>query len=43
MEEPIVIFNGKQIFAADPPEDADIIEHTREVLAALEEAKVKEN
>jgi hypothetical protein len=43
MEEPIVILNGKQIFATGSPEAAEIIELTQEMLVALDEAKAKEN
>jgi len=41
VENPEVFFNGKQIFATDSPEDAEIIEYTREMLAVLEKAKAE--
>jgi len=43
MEEPIVIFNGKQIFETDSEEAAEIIEHTREIIVALDKTKAEEN
>jgi len=38
MEDPIVIFNGKQTFSSDSEEDAVIIELTQEINEALDQA-----
>jgi hypothetical protein len=42
MGEPIVILNGKQVFETDSEEAAQIIEHTRDMLAALDAVRLSE-
>jgi hypothetical protein len=43
MEDSIVFFNGTQILSTDSPEDAEIIEHTKAMIATPEKVKVEES